>query len=89
MSIPTYDTLEQAREAIVDLQARVTELTNERDTLSQNNNQLTQELESVRTLNQKYFNKLSAQFQDQEGKNDNEDKEAPSCEDFAKTLNIL
>jgi hypothetical protein len=89
MSTPTYDTLEKAQEAILDLQNRVTELTNERDTLSQNNNQMTQELASVRTLNQKYFNKLSAQFQDQEGKNDNEDKEAPSCEDFAKTLNIL
>ena len=89
MSTPTYDTLEKAQEAILDLQNRVTELTNERDTLSQNNNQLTQELESVRTLNQKYFNKLSAQFQDQEGKNNNDDEEAPSCEDFAKTLDIL
>lgn len=89
MSTPTYDTLEKAQEAILDLQNQVTELKTERDTLSQNNNQLTQELESVRTLNQKYFNKLSAQFQDQEGKNNNEDAEAPSCEDFAKTLNII
>ncbi len=89
MSTPQYTTLEQAQEAILDLQARVTELTNERDTLSQNNKNLSTELENVRTLNQKYFNKLSAQFQDQEDKNDNEYEEVPSCEDFAKTLNIL
>lgn len=89
MSTPNYNTLEEAREAIVDLQARITELTNERDTLSQNNKNLSTELESVRTLNQKFFNKLSAQFQDQEGENDDEEEEAPSCEDFARTLNIL
>lgn len=89
MSTTNYETIEQAREAILDLQGKVTELTNERDTLSQNNNQLTQELESVRKLNQKYFNQLSAQFQDQEDKKYDEEKEVPSCEDFARTLNII
>lgn len=82
-------TIEDAQEKILELQGKVTELTNERDTLSQNNKNLSSELESVRTLNQKYFNKLSAQFQDQEDKTKNDDKEVQSCEDFAKTLNIL
>ena len=84
-----FSTIEEAQAEIIRLQEANTALTNERDTLSQNNTTLNQELESVRKLNQQYFNKLSAQFQDQEDKNDQEEKEVPSCEDFAKTLNIL
>ena len=89
MSTPTYDTLEKAQEAILDLQGRITELTNERDTLSQNNKDLADQLESVRTLNQKYFNQLSAQFQDQEDKNTDVAEEVLSCEEFARNLSIL
>lgn len=82
-----FNTVEEAQAHIVELNDQLTELRNERDTLSQNNASLTQENESLRSLNQKYFNKLSAQFQDQEDEKDNEE-EVPSCEDFAKTLNI-
>lgn len=89
MSTPTYKTVEEAQAKILELQQQVTELTNERDTLSQNNETLKQEKESLRTLNQKYFNQLSAQFQDQEDENNDDDKEIQSCEEFAKTLNIF
>ena len=82
-------TLEEAQAEIIRLNEQVTELTNERDTLSQNNTTLAGELESVRKLNQQYFNKLSQQFVPAEGKKDKEDEEAPSCEDFAKTLDII
>ena len=82
-------TLEEAQAEIIRLQEQVTELTNERDTLSQNNTALAGDLESVRKLNQQYFNKLSQQFIPAEDKTDNEDKEVPSCEDFAKTLDII
>lgn len=85
-----FNTLEDAREEILRLQEELTERTNERDTLSQNNNTLTEELEKVRKLNQKYFNKLSAQNSNQE--EEEEEEEGPpfqTCEDFAKTLNIL
>ncbi len=78
-------TLEEAQAEIIRLNEQVTELTNERDTLSQNNTNLTGELESVRKLNQQYFNKLSAQYSP-EGEKDDGEEEAPSCEDFAKTL---
>lgn len=81
-------TIEEAQERIVDLEEQLTERTNERDTLSQNNNDLRTENESLRKLNQKYFNKLSAHYSDPAGKNDEDDKEAPTCEEFAKTLNI-
>ena len=82
-------TLEEAQARILELQEQVTELTNERDTLSQNNAALTGELESVRKLNQQYFNKLSAQYSHEPDKNDKDGEEVPSCEDFAKTLDIL
>lgn len=84
-----YKTIEEAKAKILELQEQNTKLTNERDTLSQNNETLTGELESVKKLNQQYFNKLSQQFLPTEGKKDDEEQEAPSCEEFAKTLNII
>ena len=83
------NTLEEARAEIIRLQEANTTLTNERDTLSQNNTTLNQELESVRKLNQQYFNKLSQQYIPAEDKTDDEEEKVPSCEDFARTLNIF
>lgn len=80
-----FDTLEEAQAEIVRLTDALTERTNERDTLSQNNENLTAELQQVRTLNQQYFNRLIAQSSEPEGKKQ-EENEPPSCEDFAKTL---
>lgn len=87
--MPDINTLEEARAEILRLQEVNTELTNERDTLSQNNKSLTGELEQVRKLNQQYFNKLSAQYSPEPDKTDNDEEQVKSCEDFAKTLNIL
>ena len=83
-------TLEQAKAKILELQEKVTEVTNERDALSQDKTNLSQELTEVKQLNQQYFNKLSQQFFPQEDKNNYEEKEVPSCEEFAKSLtNII
>lgn len=82
-------TLEEAQAEILQLKEKVTELTNERDTLSQDKNTLTQELDDQRKLNQQYFNKLNAQYSHDADKNDDEEEEVPTCEDFAKTLTIL
>ena len=82
-------TLEEAQAKILEQQETITQLTNEKETLSQNNTSLSEELESVKKLNQQYFNKLSQQFLPQEDKTDNDEKEVPSCEEFARTLNIL
>ena len=84
----TFDTLETAQAEVLRLQEENTRLTNERDTLSQNNETLTNELAQVRTLNQQYFNKLTQQYSGQPGKEDDEEEEPLSCEDFAKTINI-
>lgn len=83
-----FNTLEEARAEIIRLQEVNTELTNERDTLSQNNETLTGELEAVRKLNQQYFNKLCAQNSPEPEKEEPEALQ-PSCEEFAKTLDIL
>lgn len=88
MSTPTYATVEEAQARIVELQEQLTEVTNERDTLSQNNEKLTGELDQVRALNQKYFNKLTAQYTPAEDEKEEREEEVPSCEDFARTLNI-
>lgn len=79
-------TLEEAQARILELEEQLTERTNERDTLQQNNESLTQELGQVRTLNQRYFEKLSAQYSPDPQEADA--PEAPSCEDFAKSIII-
>lgn len=84
-----FNTLEAAQAEIIRLNEQLTERTNERDTLSQNNANLTQELGEVRKLNQQYFNKLSAQYSLEVDKNDDGEEEVPTCEEFGKSLQIL
>ena len=82
-----FDTLEAAQAEILRLQQVNTELENERDTLSENNKTLTTDLERVRTLNQDYFNRLTQQYSKQE-EGEKDPDPPPTCEEFAKTLNI-
>lgn len=80
-------TLEEAQNRILELEGQLAEVTNERDTLSQNNNALTTDLENARALNQKLFERVSvAEVEDEP---EEEPETAPSCEEFAKTLKIL
>lgn len=80
-------TLEEAQERIIELAEQNQTLTAQNETLSQNNESLTTELENMRTLNQKYFNKLIAQETPED--NDGEEPEdVPTCEEFAKQLTI-
>lgn len=81
-----YDTLEEAQARILELDEEIERVRGERDTLSQNNNTLTQENENLRTLNQKYFNKLIAQDDIKNKQDDDEGEEVPTCEEFANTL---
>ena len=82
------NTIEEARDRILELEGQITELTNERDTLSQNNNALSNELESVRKLNQKYFDRLSTQYSEPEEEEEEEKDKPLSCAEFAKNLKI-
>ena len=84
----TFNTIEEARAEIVRLTEQLTERTNERDTLTKNNEQMKKELDDVRALNQTYFNKLTAQYTQQDGDDQSDDKPEPTCEEFAKTLKL-
>lgn len=79
-------TLEEAQAKIVELTEKVTELENEKATLSENNKTLSEDLENVRVLNQRYFEKLTAQTISKDEPEEEEEK--LSCEEFAKTLTI-
>lgn len=81
-----YDTLESAQERILELEGKLADVETERDTLSENNKKLTEETENLRTLNQKYFNKLIAQETPEKEKE--EERDVPTCEDFALSLNL-
>ena len=81
-------TLEEAQERIIELTEQNQNLTTQNETLSQNNESLTQECENLRTLNQKYFNKLIAQETPENNAGGQEPEEVPTCEEFAKTLDI-
>lgn len=82
-----FKTIEEAKAEIVRLNEELTTAKNERDSYSTKLSDTEQELESVRKLNQQYFNKLSAQFNPATDPEEPED-DAPTCEDFAKTLTI-
>lgn len=79
-----YDTLEKAQARILELEEENQNLKTEKDTLSEDKKKLETEKEDLRTLNQKYFNKLIAQ----EGKKDEpeDEPEVQTCESFAEEL---
>lgn len=83
-----FNTLEEAQAEILRLNEELTNRTNERDTLSQNNENLTNELNQVRTINQNYYNRLMAQYSEPAGGAQQVTEEAPTCEEFAKTLSV-
>lgn len=83
----TFATLEEAQAEIVRLNEALTQATTERDALSVQAMNLTGDLERVRNLNQQYFLKLSQQFAGPQ-QEEEKDETPPSCEDFAKTLEL-
>ena len=83
---PEFATLEEAQAEIIRLREELTERTNERDTLSQNNQTLTDDNTRLRNLNQTYFNKLSAQYTEPADEKKDEEEEVQTCEEYALTL---
>lgn len=89
MPNPEFNTLEEARAEILRLNEELSTVTTERDNYSTRINDLENENKNVRELNQKYFLKLSAQYNpkpDEDG--DDPDDQIPSCADLAKSLTI-
>lgn len=80
-----------------EMQAKILELTEEnqnlkqeKETLSGDNEKLKKDVADLRTINQKYFNKLIAQEEDptKKKKEGDEGDEVKTCEEFAKELDI-
>lgn len=81
-------TLEEAQARILELEEQAEESRMQIETLSQNNETLTADNEKLRTLNQRYFDKLTAQYLPEDDSSEEGREEVQSCEEFAKTLNI-
>lgn len=79
-------TLEAARERILQLEDELRERTSERDNLNQMVSDLDKEMEDVRAINQRYYNRLMQQEKHED--KDEEEKPPISCEEFAATLDI-
>lgn len=86
--MPPIDNIEDARAEILRLQGRVTELETENGSLSQNNNELSEELTRVRALNQNFFERLSQQVLPPDNGNDPDPEPVKSCEEYATTITI-
>lgn len=84
---PTFKTLEDAQAEILRLNEELTTAQTENKNYSDRIASLESDLENVRELNQKYFLKLSAQYAPP-GQEEPDEPDAPTCEDFAKTLTI-
>lgn len=82
-----FNTLEEAQAEILRLNEELTAANTERENYRTQVSDLTKENEKVRELNQRYFLKLSAQYNPVPHSETEEDS-PPSCEDFAKTINI-
>lgn len=88
--MPPTMTLEQAQERIIELEAQLSELTTERDSLSQNNESLTRDLENARTVNSRLLARVAQQSTSEDEDGDETDEpEIPSVEEFAASLNII
>ena len=88
MKIKEVNTLEEAKAELVRVSEEYDKLENEKNTLSLNNEQLTNELNTVRTINQEYYLKITASHSEPE-EPEEEEPEETTLEDFAKTINMI
>ena len=79
-------TLEEAQAEIVRLNEELATANAERENYSNLLNESNAQLEKVREINQQYFLKLTAQTNPPSPIDEPED--SPSCEDFAKSINL-
>lgn len=83
-----FDTIETAQAEILRLQQENARLEDELTAKGTELENLNRNLSEARSYNQTLFNQLNQQHSNQAGEKDEEDEEAPTCEDFAKTLKI-
>lgn len=80
-------TLEEAQAKILELQEELNTVKGEKETLTQTNNTLTEDLKKAREVNQKMLEKVVDHKEDK----DDKDKEEPqkTLEEYAEGLNII
>ena len=80
-------TLEEAQAKILELQEELNTVKGEKETLTQTNNTLTEDLKKAREVNQKMLEKVIDHKEDK----DDKDKEEPqkTLEEYAEGLNII
>lgn len=83
---PSPQTLEEAQAEILRLQDELQTAKADAENYRGQVTEKASELEKVREINQQYFLRLSAQHQPTTPPE--EEEETPTCEEFAKTLNI-
>lgn len=81
-----YETVEQARERILELEETINGLNANIETLQGEKTDLENNVQSLREINQRYYNKLIAQETTEP--TDDEEEDTESLEDFARNLKI-
>lgn len=79
-------TIEELQQQNLDLQAQVEELTAARDALQGEKDTLTADLERAREWNQKLYLRIQGDIKKPE--EDEDDKDVPTCEEFALTYKL-
>lgn len=86
---PEFNTVEEARAEILRLNGELDKATKERENYTNRISTLEKDLEKVREINQEYFLQLQQQYiPTPTPAKDADEPDAPSCEDFARTLTI-
>lgn len=81
-------TLEEAQSEILRLNEELATANTQLESYQTQVDTLTADLQRVRTINQEYFLKLSAQYKPPTATPEQAEPETPTCEDFARTLDI-
>lgn len=80
----SYGTLEEAQARILELEQELESVTNERDTLSENNNSLNERVAQLSERCQNFFNQIIQQRENPD--TDEEDEEGPTLEEFTNSI---
>lgn len=81
----SYDTLESAQARILELEQQLESVTNERDTLSEDNNTLNERVTQLSDRCQNFFNQIIQQ-RENPGEDEEEDEDGPTLEEFTNSI---
>lgn len=81
----SYDTLESAQARILELEQQLESVTNERDTLSEDNNALNERVTQLSERCQDFFNQIIQQRENPR-KDEEDDEEGPTLEEFTNSI---